>query len=189
MSIEFYIPRQGDTAGTVTDGYAANFEALDAAKADKAAGKDLMTDAEREKLAGIEAQANRYVHPEVHPADMIADTPAKVVMTAQERDKLARVEPGANAYTLPAASADTLGGVRAGRNLTVDPDGTLHAPSPAGVEPDAVPALGQVAASDRLLAFNESGEPVTATAGKLREYAAEGLATADAVNTALDGKF
>ncbi len=48
-----------------------------------------MTDAERTKLNGIEAGANKYVHPSTHSADMISDTTTKVMMTAAERSKLA----------------------------------------------------------------------------------------------------
>lgn len=98
-----------------------------AGKVDKADGKDLMTAAEREKLSGIEARANAYTHPGSHPADMITDTAGKVVMTAAEREKLSGIEAGANAYTLPAATASTLGGVKAGDNVTIAEDGTLSA--------------------------------------------------------------
>lgn len=138
--MEFYKPRQGDTASVVADGYHNNFNTLDTAKADaqamsealagkvdKADGKDLMTSGEREKLSGIEAGANAYTHPESHPADMITDTVDKVVMTSAEREKLAGIEAGANAYTLPAATASTLGGVKAGSNVTIAEDGTLSA--------------------------------------------------------------
>lgn len=48
-----------------------------------------MTDAERTKLNGIEAGANKYVHPSSHSADMITDSTTKVMMTAAERSKLA----------------------------------------------------------------------------------------------------
>lgn len=53
-----------------------------------------MTDAERTKLNGIEAGANKYVHPSTHSADMISDTTTKVMMTAAERSKLAGIEKG-----------------------------------------------------------------------------------------------
>lgn len=46
-----------------------------AGKVDKASGKGLSsndyTDAEKTKLSGIEPEANKYVHPDTHPASMI----------------------------------------------------------------------------------------------------------------------
>lgn len=51
-----------------------------------------MTDAERTKLNGIEAGANKYVHPSTHSADMISDSTTKVMMTKTERSKLAGLE-------------------------------------------------------------------------------------------------
>ena len=44
-----------------------------------------------------------------------------------EAAKLAGIETGANAYTLPAATASSLGGVKAGDNVTIANDGTLSA--------------------------------------------------------------
>lgn len=49
-------------------------------KVDKEEGKQLSTNdyttEEKNKLAGVEASANKYVHPETHPASMIVDIPA-----------------------------------------------------------------------------------------------------------------
>jgi len=47
--------------------------------------------------------------------------------TTAEKEKLAGVASGANNYSLPTASADTLGGVKIGENLTIDGTGTLSA--------------------------------------------------------------
>lgn len=96
----------------------------------KANGERLITDAEATKLAGIDERANAYTHPESHPADIITDTEEKVVMTAAEREKLAGIEASANAYTLPPATADTLGGVKAGKHVTIAEDGTISAAAP-----------------------------------------------------------
>lgn len=43
----------------------------------------------------------------------------KSLMTDAERAKLSGIEAGANAYALPKASAETLGGIKAGNNLTM----------------------------------------------------------------------
>ena len=48
------------------------------------------------------------------------------LMSATDKTKLDGIEAGANAYTLPAASADTLGGVKVGTNLSIS-DGVLSA--------------------------------------------------------------
>ncbi|RKD22537.1 hypothetical protein BEP19_09760 [Ammoniphilus oxalaticus] len=62
-----------DFAATVTNSLAE--------KVDKVVGKGLSTEdfttAEKGKLAGVEAGANKYTHPSTHPADMITETPNK----------------------------------------------------------------------------------------------------------------
>ena len=81
-------------------------------KVDKVDGKGLSTNdytnEEKTKLAGIEAGANNYVHPENHPASMITETEALKVMTAAERTKLKGIEEGANKYTHPASHPATM---------------------------------------------------------------------------------
>ena len=54
------------------------------------------TVAEKNKLANIEAGANKYIHPSTHSLDMITETTSKKIMTSNERDKLAGISPGAN---------------------------------------------------------------------------------------------
>ncbi len=132
--MEFYKPQQGDTAGTVADGYDRNFRELSETKVDRVEGSGLMTDEERGKLSGIENGANAYEHPDSHPADMISDTEEKVMMTAEEREKLSGIENGANAYELPPASGFVLGGVKVGTGLEIAEDGTLSAPGGSGGE-------------------------------------------------------
>ncbi len=126
--MQFYKPAQGDTAATVAEGYDRNFQHLENSKVDSVDDAGLMTDAEREKLAGIDEGANAYVHPESHSADMITDTAEKVVMTTSEREKLAGIDEEANAYVLPVATAEVLGGIKIGDGLEVAEDGTLSAP-------------------------------------------------------------
>jgi hypothetical protein len=81
-------------------------------KVDKVEGKGLSandyTDEEKAKLAGIEDNANNYVHPENHPASMITETETLKVMTAAERTKLKGIEEGANKYTHPASHPATM---------------------------------------------------------------------------------
>lgn len=47
--------------------------------------------------------------------------------TAAEKAKLAGVAEGANNYVLPAPTASTIGGVKAGNNVTISEDGTISA--------------------------------------------------------------
>ena len=51
------------------------------------------------------------------------------LMTNSEASKLAKIEDNANNYTLPAATTNTLGGVKIGENLSVSEDGTISATS------------------------------------------------------------
>ena len=61
----------------------------------------VISDAERTKLAAIEAEANKYVHPNTHPASMIEQEADLRFMTDAERAKLAAVEAEANKYVHP----------------------------------------------------------------------------------------
>lgn len=47
--------------------------------------------------------------------------------TSEEKAKLAGVATGANNYVLPAPTASTIGGVKAGNNVTISKDGTISA--------------------------------------------------------------
>lgn len=53
--------------------------------------KGLMSSTYAEKLDGIEANANNYIHPVTHSLDMITETPELKIMTADERDRLATI--------------------------------------------------------------------------------------------------
>ena len=59
------------------------------------------TDTERKKLKGVEEGANKYVHPENHPASMITEDAIHRFMTDVERKKLKGIEEGANKYAHP----------------------------------------------------------------------------------------
>ncbi|WP_282804590.1 hypothetical protein [Clostridium tetani] len=72
-----------DFAGTITKELAN--------KVDKIEGKGLSTEnytsAEKAKLAGIEENANNYIHPLTHLASMIEETDTKQFVTQAEKDK------------------------------------------------------------------------------------------------------
>ncbi|MDD4837536.1 MAG: hypothetical protein PHU72_10630, partial [Dethiosulfovibrio sp.] len=66
------------------------------------------TTEEKDKLADIEAEANKYVHPDTHSLSEITETDTLKVMTSAERTKLSGIAAGANAYTHPAAHPATM---------------------------------------------------------------------------------
>lgn len=74
-------------------------------KVDKVAGKGLsandFTNADKGKLDGIESGANKYVHPETHPASMIEQDETHMFATASELQRLSGMENGANKYVHP----------------------------------------------------------------------------------------
>lgn len=60
--------------------------------------------------------------------------------------------------------------------------------APGLILPDDAVTAERVSATDRLLSFDADGNPVTATAEQVKTYAAEGLATTEAMTAALAGK-
>jgi hypothetical protein len=68
----------------------------------ESANRVFFSPTERTKLAGVEANANDYIHPATHGLDMITETDTLKIMTANERSKLAGIEEGANHYVHPA---------------------------------------------------------------------------------------
>ncbi len=74
----------------------------------EAGGKVVMTQTERDKLAGIATGATNYEHPPSHPITMINEAGGKVVMTQTERDKLAGIATGATNYEHPPSHPITM---------------------------------------------------------------------------------
>ena len=96
--------------------FAATITNLLAQKVDKVSGKGLSTEdfttAEKQKLAGIEDGANKYIHPSTHPASMIVETSEKRFVSDIEKaawnaketpagaqQKADKAEQNAKAYT------------------------------------------------------------------------------------------
>lgn len=69
--------------------FAATITNLLAQKVDKVPGKGLSTEdfttAEKQKLAGIEDGANKYIHPSTHPASIIVETSEKRFVSDAEK--------------------------------------------------------------------------------------------------------
>lgn len=73
------------------DALQENILELDNNKVEKINGKTLstndFTNEEKNKLANIEAEANKYVHPSSHPASMITETSSKRFVSDSEKEK------------------------------------------------------------------------------------------------------
>ncbi|NMB44467.1 MAG: hypothetical protein GX995_10100, partial [Clostridiales bacterium] len=89
-----------------------------------------ITSAERTKWNTVENKADTtYVNTELNKkVDKIAGKQLSTEdYTTTEKNKLSGIESGANKYILPVATENVVGGVKAGSNLSVSDDGTLHA--------------------------------------------------------------
>ena len=100
-------------------------------KVDKVSGKSLSTNdytnAEKTKLAGIEANANNYSHPSSHPASIITETSEKRFVTDNEKatwnnkvDKISGKGLSTNDYTN--AEKNKLQGIAVNANNYTHPD-------------------------------------------------------------------
>ena len=100
-----------------------NISTLQAGKVDKETGKSLVSDSEIARLATLENYDDTAVKSD------IADIQGLIPATASPENQLAdKAYVDNSAYTLPAASADVLGGVKIGEGLTIT-DGVLSASS------------------------------------------------------------
>ena len=100
-------------------------------KVDKVSGKSLSTNdytnAEKTKLAGIEANANNYTHPSSHPASIITETSEKRFVTDNEKatwnnkvDKISGKGLSTNDYTTE--EKNKLQGIAVNANNYMHPD-------------------------------------------------------------------
>ena len=104
---------EADRASAIVDGDYATRTELEtglAGKVDAVTGKGLSTNdyttAEKEKLAGIAENANNYVHPATHSAQMIDETDTRMFVTpAEKADWNGKADPSdLITITLPVAS-------------------------------------------------------------------------------------
>ena len=138
-----------------------NAEVIDTAlqnKVDKVAGKDLSTNdyttAEKNKLAGVAAGANNYVHPSPHPPAIIAqDSNNRFVSDAEKSSWNAKAGTGVATTSANGLMSSTdkakLDGVAAGANNYVHPsgDGNLHVPATGTTNNKKVLKAGTTAGS------------------------------------------
>jgi hypothetical protein len=85
-----------------TDAEKASWSAKAETTAVSYTANGLMISTDKSKIDGIEAGANKYIHPTTHSIDIITETATSKIMTAAERTKLAAIEDGANKYIHPA---------------------------------------------------------------------------------------
>lgn len=121
----------------------------------------LMTSAQFTKLAGIEANANKYVLPSSLPSSMITGL-ANVATSGNYHDLSNKPAE----YTLPVATASRLGGVKQGSNVTIAADGTISASGGITTETDPIftasPASGIT--TSNITSWNNKQEVLTAGA-------------------------
>lgn len=95
------------------------------------------------------------------------------IMTAAEKTKLAGIEAGANAYTLPIAAAGTLGGVKVGTNLSIDPSTGVLSATDTTYSNATTTAAGLMSAADKAKlesaskVYTDTGDNVLTTATAL----------------------
>lgn len=98
----------------------------------------------KEKLLSIEENANNYIHPDYHNAEMIVQTESRRFVT---EDQIARWDDltGAN---IPIASDTVLGLIRVGEGLIINEQGVLSVGNI--LQPATVDLLGGIKVGDRL---------------------------------------
>lgn len=133
------IANEVERATGVEETLNSNITQLQTQKVDKVEGKDLSTNdyttPEKNKLAAIEAEANKYVLPAATTTTLggiiVGDR-----LSIDDTGKLVATY----TYTLPTASSSALGGVKIGSNITLADGGTIsitknNVTSALGVDP------------------------------------------------------
>ena len=92
----------GDMLAATYDPNSKNADAFDMTNMVEGTTNKIFTATERTKLSGIADNANNYIHPSTHSADIITDGTTNKAYTAAEKTKLAGIATGANNYTHPA---------------------------------------------------------------------------------------
>ena len=92
----------GDMLAATYDPNSKSADAFDMTNMVEGTTNKIFTATERTKLSGIADNANNYIHPSTHSADIITDGTTNKAYTAAEKTKLAGIATGANNYTHPA---------------------------------------------------------------------------------------
>lgn len=173
-------------------------------KVDKVTGKALSTNdyttAEKTKLSGIEANANKYVHPtSTLTAGAYGDAGESRILTNSGTFKVPLVKTDANGhvidtvvltltlpagYTLPVATATALGGVKIGTGLAIANGVTTVTTAPKLATARTIALAGDVSGS---VSFDGS-ENATITAVIADDSHNHIISNVDGLQTALDTK-
>ena len=92
----------GDMLAATYDPNSKNADAFSMANMVEGTTNKIFTATERTKLSGIADNANNYIHPSTHSADIVVDGTTNKAYTATEKTKLAGIAESANNYTHPA---------------------------------------------------------------------------------------
>ncbi|MDE5944361.1 MAG: hypothetical protein K2G93_02105 [Rikenella sp.] len=130
-------------SGVVTERSLTEFASLDALRETAAALRNELQEGDAATLEASKAYANdreTAIRTDFAAGDqtVAADLAVHVSdgnahISSSEREKLAGIEDEANRYTLPAATTETLGGIKVGEGLEISEDGTLSASTSGGV--------------------------------------------------------
>jgi hypothetical protein len=97
------------------------------------------------------------------------------IMTTAEKTKLSGIEAGANNYVLPKAAADTLGGVKVGTNLSIDPSTGVLSATDTTYTAATTETAGLMSAADKAKldsaskVYTDTGDTVLTTAKALSD--------------------
>lgn len=146
-------------------------------KVDKVGEKGLSTEdyttAEKSKLSGIEAEANKYVHPSTHSADIIVDGTTNKAYTAAEKTKLANLPEDA-ASALTELSDVTIASPVDGQSLVYDGTKWTNATGGGG----STPVIDNLASTSTTSALSANQGRVL-NDGKVDKVTGKGLSTED----------
>ena len=123
------LPSAGDMVKSVYDPTAKNADVFSMANMVEGTTNKIFTATERTKLSGIADNANNYVHPSTHSADIIVDGTTNKVFTATEQAKLAGIASGAEVNVNADWNA-TEGDAQILNKPTLDSTPTLNSTNP-----------------------------------------------------------
>ncbi|MGL4680852.1 MAG: collagen-like triple helix repeat-containing protein, partial [Plesiomonas shigelloides] len=171
----------GDMLAATYDPNSKNADAFDMTNMVEGTTNKIFTATERTKLSGIADNANNYIHPSTHSADIITDGTTNKAYTAAEKTKLAGIATGANNYTHPTTAGNKhipTGGA-SGQILRYSASGTAV----WGGDSDTITTIngktGAIAKADIVALGIPAQDTVVDISGKVDKVAGKGLSTED----------
>ncbi len=102
------------------------------------------------KLDGIEANANNYIHPEYHSAEIVVESVGKRFVSSDQIDRWENN----SGFNVPIATDIQLGGIRVGDGLDIDTIGVLKVKKPLDIASET--NLGGIKIGERV-EINDAG--------------------------------